>query len=142
MAETVSDYMRAIAEYLAAESEFVWNPEGEYTSTQWGLFIKDVPLDPDRIGVLAPYVDTEDIVPTLRTREIDFQFRVRGGRLPTDCDDMADIGFKLLHKKHHLVWNDLEISRIRHLSFASLGPDSANRWERTDNYELITQRKA
>lgn len=141
---TVVDYLVGMAEYLDANSSLVWDPDSlgpefTYPSTVTGIHLKDVRIHPDRIVVIYPYLDFNSVI--LPQRDLDFQIRTRGGSIPTDCDEIADIAFKLLHRQHHLVWNGLEISRIRHTSFLPLGPDDQGRWERTDNYELITQRR-
>lgn len=117
----------------------VWKPDGGYTSTENGIFLKEVPKTPDRIIVLAGYLDSLDIV--LPLREINFQVRIRGTQFPPDCDDIADEVMKLLHRQHHVTWDGIRIDRIRHLSTAILGTDTVGRWERTDNYELLTQNR-
>jgi hypothetical protein len=141
---SVVDYMVGIAEYLAENSVMLWDPDSMdldfvYPSTEIGIHLKDVRIHPDRIVVISPYLDLNSVV--LPRRDIDFQIRTRGSQIATDCDEVADIHFKLLHRQHHLVWNGLEIARVRHTSMMTLGPDDQGRWERTDNYELITQRR-
>lgn len=143
----VSDYMWGMAQYMDYLSDrLTWDPmvlddpEFRYPDGVTGIVMKDVPMVPDRIVTITPYLDHNMIV--VPTREITFQLRTRGGRIPTDCDDIADECISILHGKHHLVWRGLEIARIRHIGLAtSLGPDDQARWERTDNYELLTQRR-
>ena len=140
MSATLREYLTAVATHLGSESpNFVWDPDGGYLSTDTGIFLKNIPLKPDRIVVIAGYLDELDLV--LPSREIDFQVRVRGSQFPTNCDDMADEVIKLLHRQHRVTWNGLKIDRIRHLSTAILGPDEQGRWERADNYELLTQNR-
>lgn len=140
MAEKLSDFLIAIAVHLGAESSsLVWDPNYAYQDTDTGIIIKDVPLYPDRIVTITGYFDELDVV--LPLREINFQLRIRGSQLPTNCDDIAEECRSLLHGQHRVTWNGLKIDRIRHLSAAVLGPDIQNRWERTDNYELLAQKR-
>ena len=138
--ETLGVYLTSIAEYLDENNVALhWDPEGNYNDDEIGIFIKDIPLYPDRIVSLTGYSDLTDII--LPMREVLFQVRCRGSQVPANVDEIADGILQLLHRQHHLVWKGLEITRIRHISMATLGPDESSRWERTDNYELITQRR-
>ncbi len=140
MAEKLSDFLVAVATHLGMESpNFVWDPTYTYQDTDTGIFLKDVPLYPDRIITITGYFDNLDLV--LPLREINFQLRIRGSQLPTNCDDIGEECRKLLHRQHRVIWNGLKIDRIRHLSTAVLGPDVQNRWERSDNYELLAQNR-
>lgn len=140
MSNSISGYMVALCEYLADNSTLVWRENAEYASTETGLVLRDVILHPDRLVVVTPYMEDTSI--GLPTRWISFQLLVRGGREVGDVDDIAEICYELLHDKHHMWWGDLEVARIRHISFVPLPPDNEGRWQRTDNYELLTQRRA
>lgn len=104
-----------------------------------GLTVRDLPASPDRIIAVTCY--WQDHLLELPTSVVRVQVRCRGaaGR-PLDADDLADAVFPLLHGVHHARWGGVEISRCRWVSSTPLGADSNNRPERTDNYEITTQR--
>lgn len=134
---TLRDYLTAIAVYLGESPSLSWKPDGDYFAAETGIFLKDVPIAPDRIVVIAAYLDDWDR--PLPLREINFQARCRGSQDPLNCDDIAEDVRGLLHWQHKVTWNGVKIDRVKHLSTAILGPDAKSRWERTDNYQLITQ---
>lgn len=147
--QSVGEFMVVIAEILSIKSdgEFNWDPESSfekgpsvYPPTGVGIYLKAVPIVPDRVLVISPYLDDSELVLPLRT--IDFQIRSRGGGDPIDCDQLGEKCINILHGLHRVVWNGYKIELIQYRSYFGLGPDVNGRWESTNNFRMYTQRKA
>lgn len=77
----LTEFVEGFAQLLAAEADpaqgFAWDPAGDYADGQTGIFLVDVPTDPDRVVVLTP--TPFDAHPTLTDSRVDLQIRLRAG---------------------------------------------------------------
>lgn len=135
-----SRLLTGCAEDLDAAGIGVWRPDGPaYAADETGILIRLIPQAPDRIVTLAAYpIGGED--PGMADHDTAIQFRLRGTTDPRVCDDLADAVYDLLHGARALTWGGIPIIRMRRQSYTSLGADSNGRWERSENYYLLTMR--
>jgi minor capsid protein len=133
-----------LAEYIATAGLAVWDPSNPYPDGSTGLFYRWLPPGPDRAMVLTPYAVADD--PDLTDVELGVQVRTRGAAGETTApDDLADQLYDLLHGARRVQLGPADAVLISRQSFATFGPDragadSADRWERVDNYRIRTAR--
>lgn len=133
-----------LAEYIADAGLAEWDPENPYADGATGLFYRWLPPGPDRAVVLTPYAVADDA--DLADVVLGVQVRTRGAVGDAGApDDLADALYELLHGARRVVLGPAEVVLIWRQSFAAFGPDragadTADRWERVDNYRLQTAR--
>lgn len=66
-----------------------------------------------------------------------FQVRTRAPGGPNAANDLADSVHDSI-SVHHREWDGIKVDRCHRYNAQQMGRDSTNRWERADNYELIT----
>lgn len=110
-----------------------------YATTDTAISFKRVYKAPDRLITLTVYFE-DDAISDLWDREILIQVRNRGTRNPLDVDDLAEDIFRVLHGRSHENWDGMEVASLKRLSRGTLPPDENDRWQVTQNYQLITQR--
>lgn len=133
-----SRLLAGLAEHLAAGGVGVWRPTGVYQAGETGIFIRAVPISPDRIITLAAYPAGSS--PGISNTTVGVQVRLRGGKDPRDVDDLADAVFDLLDSSGPHNWQGVGVSQVYRQSYSSLGQDSNGRWERSENYYLDAER--
>lgn len=136
---TTTQVHTAIAERLDAAGVGVYKPADVYAAHETAITIKAVPTTPDRIVAVTVYDDDQNPDPGDLRVTYFVQLRFRAGLLPTDVDDIADAAHVAM-SVHHQVWSGVRVSRCHRTGFAQIGPDANGRQERTDNYQLVTQR--
>jgi hypothetical protein len=128
-----TNLLTGLAEHLAAGDVGVWRPPpGVYQPDETGIVIRAIPDKPDRLITLAAY--PVDSLPGLADITVGIQIRVRAGRNPTDCDDLADAVYDLLDGAHSLTFDGVRVVHLYRQSHASLGTDGNSRWSRSENY--------
>lgn len=135
-------FLEGLAAYIAAGNiEMTWNASGQYTSTQTGIFLGNVPPQtPLRVVTLTTYgvydhpAHSDDIV--------GLQVRCRAeGKNMRKSDDMADAIFNLLHGKTALeLSTGIVITQIVRKSAGSLGQDVNGLWSNVQNFYATTWR--
>lgn len=104
------------------------------------LSVKARPAAPNEIIAVTVYSVRTDLQSRISVLRV--QLWTRGApNDPLGADDIADLAFNLLHGVRHGVWNGLEIGQVAHKSTAVMGADEHGRYSRTDNYEIVTQRR-
>lgn len=141
-----TDLLTGIAAHLAAEGVASWNPDGLYTAGQVGVFIAVMPPGPadgsgDRCIVLTDYdprggTSGGDTTPRL-------QVDCRGARNdPFSVITLKDAVRKALEGLDCVVFGEVTVSGINHLSGTPMGIDANQRHERSDNYEIQARRES
>ena len=141
-----SDLLIGIAEHLAAEGVASWNPSGLYTAGQTGIYIAVMPPGPadgsgDRVVVLTDYdpnggTTGGDTSPRL-------QVRCRGVRNdPLSVLAIKDAVRAALEGLDAVVFGEVTVSAINHVSGTPMGIDGNNRHGRSDNYEILARRSS
>lgn len=134
-----SRLLTGCAEELAAASIGVWRPDGPaYTTTEVGIVIRAIPLSPDRIITLAPYVVASPTGQADYTQGV--QIRVRGTKDPRVAEDLGDAIFDRLDSATGLTWGGIPIVQVYRQSYAALGADTNGRWEISHNYYVEAMR--
>ncbi|BCJ64150.1 minor capsid protein [Polymorphospora rubra] len=134
-----TDLLEGCAEHLAAASVGLWLPNGVYGPDDIGIVIRDVPQTPNRLITLANYPVGTDL-PGMADHISAIQIRIRAGRDPRECDDLADDVFDALDSAMGLRWRGIPIKQIWRQSYTSLGKDGNGRWERSENYYIDSMR--
>jgi hypothetical protein len=134
-----SRLLTGLAELLAANSIGIWRTSGVYAAGETGILIRSIPSTPDRIITLAAYPIDAGYV-GLADTTVGIQHRLRGGRDPRDCDDLADAIFDLLDSAEHYSLGGIHVVQSVRRSYASLGADGNGRWERSENYYFDAMR--
>jgi hypothetical protein len=129
-----TDFLTGIAVMINAQVPAIsWTPSGTYTSTQTGIFMKLMPPTPDRALTLTAVNQGDNI--TLPFGQIMLQARFRGAaNLPLDADDLGDSVFAILHGATNLTFGSMHVVQINRYVTVPNGMDSAQRWERIDQY--------
>lgn len=133
-----SRLLTGLAEHLAAAGIAIWRPSGSYQASEVGIYIRAVPISPDRIITLAPYVVASP--PGTADYTLGVQIRVRGTKDPRATEDLADAIFDALDSAHGLLWGGVPIVQVYRQSYAALGADSNGRWETSSNYYVEAMR--
>jgi hypothetical protein len=126
------------AEHLQAASIGVWRPSGVYTAAETAIVIRAIPAKPDRLITLATYPVASP--PGLADVTEGLQIRVRGTADPRDAGDLGDAIFDVLDSAEGLRWGGIPIVQVYRQSYASLGADTAGRWELSHNYYVEAMR--
>lgn len=122
-----------VAELLAGEGVGTWSTTAAYAAGQTGIVLKAYPPAPDRVVVLTPYPVTDHQV--LADSVTGLQIRTRGlATNPTDVDDLADAVFEALHGLTGVDIGGVQVAEMHRQSYAQLGRDQQDRFERSDNY--------
>lgn len=136
------DLTAGVAAYLAGQvAGGVWQPSGAYPgSAGTPFFVSAVPDRPDRLVTVTHYpVEgggwTSDVVAGIQLR-----YRSAGAD-PRPTDDLGDELREAFDGLEHVVFGGVRVSLVTWQSGASLGQDSARRWESTDSYHLYTARR-
>jgi len=141
-----SDLLTGIAEHLAAEGVGSWNPTGIYTAGQTGIYLAIMPPGPadgsgDRAIVLTDYdpnggTTGGDTAPRV-------QVRCRGLRNdPLSVLAIKDGVRMALEGLDAVVFGEVTVSGINHVSGTPMGVDGNGRHERSDNYEILARRSS
>lgn len=134
-----SRLIAGLAGHLAASGVGVWRTNGVYTADEVGILDRAIPQQPDRVITLSGY-PVDDGYPGLADFTQGVQIRIRGTTDPRVADDIADQVFDLLDSAQHFVVGGIHVVLAKRRSYASLGQDSNQRWERSDNYYLDAMR--
>lgn len=132
--------LNGLAEHLAAADIGSWRPDAGdvFEPGDTAIVIRDIPAQPDRLITLAAYPVSG--MPGLADVTVGVQVRLRAGRNPSACDDLADAIYELLDGAHSLRLRGVAVVQIRRQSYTSLGADSGGRWERSENYYIDAMR--
>jgi len=128
-----------LAQYLAAGGVGVWRPTGVYTAGEVAIVYRAIPQTPDQVITLAAY-PIGSTNPGLADHDTAVQVRIRGTADPLVCDALADAVFDLLDSATGLSFGGVRVPQMWRQSYTSLGQDTNNRWERSENYYLQTMR--
>lgn len=134
-----SKLLVGLAEYLAAGGVGAWRPTGAYLAGEIAIVIRAIPQQPDRLITLAPYPIGTDLR-GMQDHQTAVQIRVRGTQDPRVCDDLADEVFDRLDSSGRRTLNSVSIVDMWRQSYTSLGKDSSDRWERSENYYIDAMR--
>ena len=133
----VGDLSTGLAQYLSDNGVGVYKPGGGYVSTDTAIFIKSLGEQPDRAIGITAYA-TVDEVKITNTR-FRVQFWSRGAANNTlDVDDIGDAIFNLIQGMEHVQFGTVHVVQAFRVSSSTLGTDSNQRTERSDNYEFDT----
>ncbi|MFF0721346.1 minor capsid protein [Micromonospora sp. NPDC003816] len=128
-----------LAGHLDAADVGTYRAADAYQPDETAIVIRGVPQAPDRLITLAPY-PIGSATPGLADHQLAVQIRIRAGRDPRECDDLADAVFDLLDGASGLVFGGIAVVQIWRQSYTSLGDDSNGRWSRSENYYLDAMR--
>jgi hypothetical protein len=142
-----SDLLTGIAEHLAAEGVGSWNTAMVYTTGQTGIYLAVMPPGQatnsgwDRAIVLTDYdpnggTTGGDTAPRV-------QVRCRGLRNdPLSVLAIKDDVRTALEGLNAVVFGEVTVSGINHVSGTPMGVDGNGRHERSDNYEILARRSS
>jgi Bacteriophage minor capsid protein len=133
-----SRLLAGMAEQLAAAGVGAWRPDGAYAADEVGILVRAIPTSPDRIVTLAAYPVSAEVGLAEITTGV--QVRIRGTTDPRTCDDLADHVFDLLDSAANLSWGGIPVVQVYRQSYASLGTDTAGRWQASHNYYVDAMR--
>lgn len=121
--------LKGLGEFIAAHGLGVWRENGIYTNER-GIVIAAFPDKPDEIISLTRYSTTyvDDEATTL----IQIRYRMTGH--PFAALELYDDLHDLLHRKTHLNFGGVRISRVMERSFSPMGTDKTGRSEFTHNF--------
>lgn len=131
-----TDLIAGLANFLAANSVGVWNPDGAPVATgEVGIYDSNIPAV-DRLVTLTPYPLTDDA--TLSDSYIGVQVRVRmPGPDPRPARDLVDEVFDLLQNVTHLdLSSGIQLVSLTRTSAAPLGY-ADDCWNWTSNYAAL-----
>jgi len=106
-----------------------------YSTTDTGVFFKDVPQAPDRVVVISVIPMSDELAAP--SGQVIVQIRTRG--LPNnalDVDDLADTIKPVLHGLTAQTWGAIKLVQMVRNNAITLGQDTSKRWERVDDYTL------
>lgn len=135
-----SDIVAGFAVLLAADVDaswaVTWRPTGAYQAGETPIFDSAVPPTPDRIITLTTYGLGDH--PVLSDSDIGLQVRTRSeGADPRDVKDLDDaIADALLGRFPMTLSTDIRVQTLVRASWAPLGQDGNQRWNRVSNYNL------
>lgn len=135
MSGYTSDLCLGLAQYLSSNGVGVYKASGGYVSTDTGIFIKGLPDTPDRAISITTYA-TSDMVKIAQTT-VRVQFWLRGIPNNTlDVDDLGDALFELVQGMENRDFGAAHVIQAYRISSGQLGSDTANRAQRSDNYQF------
>lgn len=136
-----SRLIAGLAQHIADAGIGVWRPPpgAAYAAGEVGILDRAVPPVPDRVITLAMY-PVGQAYQGLADVTVGVQIRTRGTTDPRVCDDLADALYDLLDSASGLRLGGIAVVQLYRQSYASLGQDNNNRWERSDNYYVDAMR--
>lgn len=140
-----SDLLVGVAQQLAlSPAAGVWTAPGAIAGeTVQGaapaITLITLPAIPERVICLTDYLLGEDD-PSLTEVVVGLQVRIRGTRNPMDSSDIRDAVYDRLQGLAGVVLNGVVVAHIFRDSGTPLGPDSAGRYERSENYRIHANR--
>ncbi|MCX5362877.1 minor capsid protein [Streptomyces sp. NBC_00124] len=132
------DLVDGLARELAEAGVATYRPTGVYASTETAITDTAMPDQPDRAVVLTAYDSADD--PDLTDCTVFVQVRTRAGQDPRDVADLDEAAFRVLHGLRDRRYGTARVGLMKRDNSASMGRDSAGRFERTSNYTLRGQR--
>ncbi|WP_433793939.1 minor capsid protein [Actinoplanes sp. CA-252034] len=133
-----SRLLAGCAEHLQAAAIGVWRTSGGYTAAETAIVVRGIPTSPDRLITLATYPVASP--PGLAGVTEGLQIRIRGTTDPRVASDIGDAIFDLLDSAEGLRWGGIAVVQVYRQSYASLGTDTAGRWEISHNYYVEAMR--
>lgn len=131
-----NDLLDGIAAALAACGAGTYRPDTDYVDGETAIVFDDMPATPDRCIVLTTYGNAND-APNMALGTVMLQVRTRGvPDSPRDVRDLAGKVFDILHGLTHQQYGTAHANEILRRSSIPMGQDSAQRWERSDNYAI------
>ena len=101
------------------------------------LTLMNVPSSPNQLVTLSIYGQVEQHV-SIAIGTMSLQVRTRSRpNMWRDCAKAASKVFEFLQGKEGLMLGSIHCPSIERSSFAWLGQDTSQRWERTDNYNIM-----
>lgn len=130
-----TELLTDIAAYSAAGDIGTWNPAGDYTTSEIGIFLYAVPHEPDQIITLADYDvidadDTGDVTVLVQAR-----FRGQANR-PATAKALRDAFRTRFNGLEHVTFGGTHITQMFATTSPDLGFDQNNRLELTTNFTL------
>jgi hypothetical protein len=109
----------------------------QVTTAEPLITVMNIPAMPDQLITLAIYGQVSQNA-AIAVGVVPLQVRVRSRPNQWfDCVDMAESIFSMLHGKEGLMIGDIHCPLITRASFAPLGQDTNQRWERAENYQIM-----
>jgi hypothetical protein len=135
MSGYTSDLLLGLAQLVSDASVGIYRATGGYVATDTGIFIKGLPDFPDRAISITTYA-TSDMVKIAQTT-VRVQFWLRGVPNNTlDVDDIGDAIFALVQGMENRDFGTAHVIQAYRTSSGQLGADTANRSQRSDNYQF------
>ena len=127
----------AICQRLQDAGIGVWAKAGEDTPTSDVLIVHAwLPDTPDTaIAVTIHGYPTQLPDTAFHSWRVQVRFRAPGS--PNEVNALADSVYPILSATHQ-VWDGFHVDKYRRYNATPMGRDTSGRWERADNYELIT----
>jgi len=128
--------LSSIGQYLQEQGVGRWTTP--WAATDTAISVDVLPSTPDKAIALNLYTVAN---PGGTDSIIGLQLRIRGkAGNRTEDKDILDKAEDALHGLKNITWAGIPIVYVEHKSGASLGTDSANRLEHTQNYYITLTR--
>lgn len=134
------DLLDGLARLLHSAGVGIYRTDGPYAADETAITIAALPPAPDHCICLAAYPVADSSVLTDTTTGI--QVRTRAGADPREVDALDDQVHELLQGSGPHRFGAVPVQLVYRVSAASIGADSAGRWERTSNYYARAHRSA
>lgn len=141
-----NDLLSGLAEHLGTAGVGLWDPIGPYPTggTVPVITLRTLPDQHDRAISLDLFADVDADDPGLSDVLAAVQIQTRGGRDPSDVDDLADQIWDVLHGAQMLTFGAgaaaVHTTLVRRRSSDRLGTDDHGRYLRSCNYYINAAR--
>lgn len=134
-----TDFLYGLAQHLETQGVGAWRPDDSpYLPAETAIVIRGVPQSPDRVISLSDYTVTDS--PTLNDSTVGVQMLLRGGRNPSDVEDLDDLLFDVLHGASRLRLGTVFVNEVARQSSTPVGQDGNSRWQISASYHFLVVR--